>query len=343
MSISRALWASTSWARVALSLVSLYACGSLILYLCVLQLISPVGGQLPTREIVQINPGMSVMQIGSLLAEKGFVKSALAFQVISVLDGKSRSLKAGDYALNTDMDIFGILRKLATGDMVLYPFTIPEGFATSEIVRLWEEKGFGKAESFSKALDDPSLREKYGIYADSLEGYLFPDTYLFPRGISEREAIEKMLKQFNRKVSRLMDGKSEEANLSRHEIISLASIIEKEAKVDEERPLISAVFHNRLKSGQKLESCATVLYSLGYPHRGLTYQDLKNTDSLYNTYIYRGLPPGPICNPGLKSIIAAINPSDDKYLYFVVKNDGTHYFTESYNDFLNAKKKNHGS
>jgi len=128
-------------------------------------------------------------------------------------------------------------------------------------------------------------------------------------------------------------------NLSLHEIISLASIIEKEAKVSEERPIISAVFYNRLKLGMKLESCSTVLYGLGYPDRKLTYDDLRNASMLYNTYVYSGLPPGPICNPGLSSIMAAINPSDVKYIYFVSKNDGTHHFTENYNDFLTAKRK----
>jgi UPF0755 protein len=128
-------------------------------------------------------------------------------------------------------------------------------------------------------------------------------------------------------------------NFSLHEVISLASIIEKEAKVEYERPIISAVFHNRLRLGRKLESCVTVLYSLGYPRRKLTERDLRNTRSPYNTYIHPGLPPGPICNPGLGSITAALNPSKDRYLYFVSKYDGTHYFAESYREFLNAKRK----
>ena len=179
----------------------------------------------------------------------------------------------------------------------------------------------------------------YNIDANSLEGYLFPDTYMFPRGTSAREAVSEMLRQFDNTMSHLMMAKSDDVDFSIHEVISLASIIEKEAKLDDEKPIISAVFHNRLKRGRRLESCATVRYGLGYPRRKLTDRDLKDTNSPYNTYVYKGLPPGPICSPGQRSIAAALNPSKDRYLYFVSKNDGTHYFTESYRKFLDAKRR----
>ena len=339
------LRSSMSWSKITVALIVLYAYGILLFYLCVSNLLSPVGDPSAAETVIRVKPGMSAMEIGSFLAKRGFVRSAFLFQLTSALSGTSRSLKAGEYALSANMSMYQILRKIAAGKVVLYRFTVPEGFTISQIARLWQEKGFGVEADFVEALRNLAMKEKHGIDSHSLEGYLFPDTYKFPHGISEREAIDEMLRQFDRKVSHLMKdrviGKRElsRVDLSRHEVISLASIIEKEAKIEDEKPKISAVFHNRLRLERKLESCATVLYSLGYPRRKLTDSDLKNTKSPYNTYIHRGLPPGPICNPGLGSIAAALNPSKDRYLYFVSKNDGTHYFAESYREFLKAKRK----
>lgn len=326
-----------------ITLLFLYFLGILILYACMTQLLAPIGGKEVHSEIIRIDPGMNITSIGTLLAEKGLVRSPLVFQVVSILNGTSRSLKAGDYAINSNMGITEILGHLVSGDTVLYKFTIPEGLTLSEVAKIWEENGFGTSVKFIEVASDPNLRAKYSITADSLEGFLFPNTYLFPYGISEREAIEVILKQFFKDAYPLIEKKSPEIKLSPYEIIILASIIEKEAKIDEERPIISSVFHNRLKLDMKLESCPTVLYGLGYPNRELTYQDLRNSNLLYNTYVYKGLPPGPICNPGIKSINAALNPSGENYLYFVSKNDGTHYFTKDYNDFLIAKRKYQGS
>lgn len=325
------------------TLLFLYAFGILIFYACISQLLAPVGGKEVHSEIIRIDPGMNITSIGMLLAEKGLVKSPLIFQLVGIFNGTSRSLKAGDYAINSNMGIVEIIRHLVSGDTILYKFTIPEGLTLPEIAKLWEENGFGSSAKFVEVVSDPNIRAKYSINADSLEGFLFPNTYLFPYGISEGEAIDVILRQFFKDAYPLIEKKSPEIKLSPYEILILASIIEKEAKVDEERPIISSVFHNRLKLDMKLESCSTVLYGLGYPNRELTYQDLRNSNLLYNTYVYKGLPPGPICNPGIKSINAALNPSGENYLYFVSKNDGTHYFAKDYNDFLNAKKKYQGS
>ncbi|MGB9595236.1 MAG: endolytic transglycosylase MltG [Candidatus Poribacteria bacterium] len=325
------------------TLLLIYAFGILIFYACITQLLGPVGGKEIHSEIIRINPGMDITSIGMLLAEKGLVKSPLVFQLVGIFNGTSRSLKAGDYALDSNMGIMEIIQHLVSGDTVLYKFTIPEGLTLPEIAKLWEENGFGSSVKFVEVASDPDLRAKYSINANNLEGFLFPNTYLFPYGISEREAIDVILKQFFKDAYPLIEKKAPEIKLSPYEIIILASIIEKEAKVDEERPIISSVFHNRLKLDMKLESCPTVLYGLGYPNRELTYQDLRNSNLLYNTYVYKGLPPGPICNPGIKSINAALSPSGENYLYFVSKNDGTHYFAKDYNDFLIAKKKYQGS
>jgi len=325
------------------TLVILYAFGTLIFFSCIFQLLSPVGGNTITNDVIRVSPGMNIAKVGSLLSEKGFVRSQFVFQLTGILSGTSRSLKAGDYAINTGMSLMDILKRLVSGETILHKFTIPEGFTIKEIARMWEESGFGTSAKFLETTSDPSLHNKYGISSDSLEGYLFPDTYMFPSGISEKEAIETMLNQFVKEVSPVITKNTSGFSFSLHEIITLASIVEKEARVEEERPIISAVFHNRLKLDMKLESCPTVLYGLDYPDRKLTYDDLRNASLKCNTYVYKGLPPVPICNPGIKSIIAAINPTNDNFLYFVAKNDGTHYFTQNYNDFLSAKRKYQGT
>jgi UPF0755 protein len=332
-----------SRAKTITTLIILYTFGILIFYSCISQLLSPVGGNPITEEVIRISPGTNILKVGALLAEKRFIKSPFIFQLTGIMSGTSRSLKVGDYAINTGMSVPEIIKKLVSGESILYKFTIPEGLTIPEIARMWGEAGFGTSTKFLETANDSSWRTKYGISSSNLEGYLFPNTYMFPRGISEHEAIEIMLNQFVKEVLPVVQQKPSNVNLSLNEIISLASIIEKEAKVGEERPIVSAVFHNRLKINMKLESCPTVLYGLGYPNRELTYDDLRNTSLRYNTYVYKGLPPGPICNPGIKSIIAAINPSNNDYLYFVSKNDGTHYFTQNYNDFLSAKRKYQGT
>jgi UPF0755 protein len=325
--------------KIVSTLILLYAYGFLIFYLLILNFLGPTDKSSSVNEMILVRPGMNAMEIGSLLENRGFIKNARLFRLFSEVSRNSRSLKAGAYFINANMSMFQILRKIASGDVILYKFTIPEGFTLSQVANLWESKGLGKAEKFIQVSQDKEFQEKYRINSNSLEGYLFPDTYLFTYGISEYEAIDKMLNSYNKKISYLRAGKSSPISLSDYDTITLASIIEREAKVGYEKPMISAVFHNRLKQNKKLESCATVLYSLKYPERELTYEDLRDTSSPYNTYVYKGLPPGPICNPGLESIIAALYPSNDRYLYFVSKNDGTHYFAETYNEFLIAKRK----
>lgn len=330
--------------KIAVTLAAVCILGGVILHLSASSLFGPIDKDNSVEEVVEINPGMSAAEIGSLLEEKGYIRSVLTFRLASRLNGTGRSLKAGEYVLSKNMNTFQILRKISSGEAVLYSFTIPEGFTLPQIAEFWEKRKFGTAEDFVKATKEPSIREKYNIDFDNLEGYLFPDTYMFPRGMTASEAIDKMLHQYDKNMAELLmknseDGSVEKMTFTRHEVLSLASIIEKEAMVDAEMPIISAVFHNRLKRGRRLESCVTVLYSLGYPRRKLTIRDLRETKSPYNTYRNKGLPPGPICSPGRSAIAAALNPSEDKYLYFVAKNDGTHYFTENYSDFLNAKRR----
>ena len=221
-----------------------------------------------------------------------------------------------------------IIHQLKAGKVVHRHFVVPEGLTVAQIAQLFEDEGFGTAESFNRAARDLQWQKRYGIEENSLEGYLFPNTYKLVDGIPAAKVIKMMLDEFNRNWTRERTEEAESINFSPQEIITLASIIEKEAKIDSERPLISAVFHNRLKRGWKLEADPTVLYALGNPLRALTTRDLK-FDSSYNTYVNRGLPPAPICNPGLASIMAALRPAESSHLYFVAIGDGKHYFSNT--------------
>jgi len=191
---------------------------------------------------------------------------------------------------------------------------------------LIEQKGLGRKDKFLKIVEEKKL-----------EGYLFPETYFVNYDISEEQIIEIMVDQFNKVFTKELEERGKEFNFARRDVIILASIIEKEAAKEEERPLISAVFHNRLKKRWYLESCATVQYALGKHKNRLTYKDLK-VDSPYNTYAHFGLPPGPICNPGFGSIEAALYPADSDLMFFVAEGEGTHRFSKYYQKHLKVQK-----
>ena len=275
---------------------------------------------------IRIAPGTSLKSIAKLLANEGIIRSPLQFKVVTYLEGASRDLQAGTYELSAAMGLREIVHRLEAGQVVHRRFVVPEGLTVARVAQLFEEKGFGMAESFSRAARDSQWRTRYGIKGDTLEGYLFPNTYKLVDGVSAAKVIKMMLDEFDRHWTSEREAEAESLELSPHEIITLASIIEKEAKIESERPLISAVFHNRLRRGWKLEADPTVLYALGNPRRALTAADLR-FESSYNTYIYHGLPPAPICNPGLASIMAALRPAESSYLYFVAIGDGKHHFS----------------
>lgn len=292
------------------------------------------GSYLTSEELVlepkeiRIAPGTSTKSIAKQLADERIIRSPLLFEVVAYFEDASRYLQAGTYELSAAMSLREIVHKLKAGKVVHRHFVVPEGLTVAQIAQLFEDEGFGSTESFSRAARDSQWRKRYGIEGNSLEGYLFPNTYKLVDEISAAKVIKMMLDEFDRQWTRERTKEAESLNLSPQEIITLASIIEKEAKIADERPLISAVFHNRLKRGWKLDADPTVLYALGNPQRALTRKDLK-FDSLYNTYVYRGLPPAPICNPGLASIMAALKPAESSHLYFVAIGDGKHHFSNT--------------
>jgi len=304
-----------------------------------LYILQPVSKNTDITKIT-IDKGLEADEIARLLEEKKLIRNHRIFLLLVKLKKASRKLKAGEYILSPHMSYFDILGKLEDGEVVLKKFTVPEGMTIKLIAELWEKYNFGKLEDFIKAASQTELLSKLGINPDdfgisNLEGYLFPETYQFAEGTDANKVVNLMFQEFYERFGNVLKSKANESEMSIHELVTLASIIEREANIDSERPTISSVYHNRLRYNRKLEADPTVLYALRNYKKKLTYEDLE-IDSPYNTYKYCGLPPGPICSPGASSILAAINPANNNYLYFVAKGDGTHYFSRTFREHRRA-------
>ncbi len=288
-----------------------------------------------------IYPGEGVNLVASKLEGMGLVKSAELF--IEEAKRVRLSFRAGGYILKEGMSLYDIIEALKRRP-TLEKVTIPEGLTASEIAKILLRKEIISSESEFLLLVNKGKRYfksfKYigDIPSESVEGYLFPDTYYLPRRSSPKGVISLMLERFERSITEEMLKELPKLGFSLHQVITLASIIEREGQKEEEYPIISAVFYNRLKRGMRLESCATVGYLLPERKGRLSINDLK-IDSPYNTYLYGGLPPGPICNPGLKAIRASFFPAKVDYLYFVSKGDGSHHFSRTYEEHIEAKNR----
>ena len=279
------------------------------------------------HKVVIIPSGTNASEVVNVLENNEIIiKNNYIMRILIKLTKLEEKLKYGEYNLSPAMNMIQILEKLAKGEVVLYKITIPEGYNCDQIAELLDEKEIVEKESFINLIKNG---EK------NWEGYLFPDTYEVPKGYGSENMLKLLLLNFNRVVDKLKT-KIEKSQFSLYEIITLASIIEKEAKYNDEKSKVSSVFHNRLKNGMKLQSCATIQYILGKPKEKLEESDLK-IDSPYNTYLYKGLPPGPICNPGLDSIIAALEPAETDWLYFVLGENGRHIFSKTYQEHLKNK------
>ena len=332
-------------------------CLIICLFLLVLILISgkvfyergvkPVSPENPKEVCLEIPMGSSTSKVSDILEDNGLIKSKFLFKYTVKKEGLDGKLKAGEYNLNTGMDVEEIVRNISKGGKKtnIVTITIPEGYELKQICKKLSENGLIDEERFMTLTKDAkNCADKYDFLKEvhegsSLEGYLFPSTYDVESGSSEEVIIEKMLDTYEEVYKSTIEDRIENTGLSLNELMALASIIEREGKVDEERPLIASVFYNRLEKGMHLESCATIQYALGERKDKLTYDDLK-IESDYNTYKHKGLPPGPIASPGLKSIEAAVSPANVDYLFFVSNGDGTHTFTTNFKDHLDAKNKN---
>jgi UPF0755 protein len=242
---------------------------------------------------------------------------------------------AGEYQLSSAMTPGLILEMLSTGKVYLHRVTIPEGFTLQQIASLVDGMGLVAENRFCQAARDPDLIHRLGIGGSSLEGYLFPDTYLFPKGIAVEKMIRVMVDRFHRLAEPLLEQGLPGRGLSLHEIVTLASIIEKETGKEEERSLIASVFTNRLRRNMRLESDPTVIYGVEGFDGNITRKHLR-TPTPYNTYVITGLPPGPIANPGLPSIQAALHPAESDYLFFVARKDKTHVFSRTWEEHEKA-------
>jgi UPF0755 protein len=304
-----------------LFLAALFLCAALGLFF-----ITPAetGGK---NQLVIVKEGLSLKEVAGELERKKVITSKTLFEIWAELLGYSRKIKAGEYELGSHMAPKRILEKLIKGEVITYPVTVPEGFTAAQIAELLDEGGLIHKEKFLSMINDPPLVKHHGISAPSLEGYLYPETYHFARGISARSTIDAMVGRFWRVVNPLKE-RVDRVGMNLQDVVTLASIVEKETGLAEERPTIASVFLNRLKKGMRLESDPTVIYGIKDFDGNLTRKDLKEATP-YNTYIIRGLPPGPIANPGLEAIRAVLYPANTDYLYFVSKNDGSHHFSKT--------------
>jgi UPF0755 protein len=291
----------------------------------------PYKGYQETEAFVAIAPGSSPQSMGRSLTDAGVVANPLAFRVAVWMRGAGRRLQAGEYRFDAPMTPAEVVDKIVRGDVFLQPVTFREGLTIKQMAEIYEERGFGPAKEFVQAASRPDAVRAFDPRATDLEGYLFPDTYALPRRTTADQLVSRMIARFEKVLTPELRQQAASHGLSVRELVALASLVEKETAKPEERPLVAAVYKNRMKIGMRLQCDPTVIYALERAGRytgNLTRNDL-DYDSPYNTYRYAGLPPGPIAAPGAASIEAAANPADATYLYFVSRNDGSHVFAST--------------
>ncbi|HOK53480.1 MAG TPA: endolytic transglycosylase MltG [Armatimonadota bacterium] len=301
---------------------------------------SPVGGD--TQAVLVIVPkGATASSVASILKKNDLIHSAMAFTVIARATGEAGNIKPGAYSLTRQMSTRQMLYKMVEGDVAAIWVTIPEGFTVRQIAeRLAGKNLVDKDEFLAAANRCEEFSQIVPVAGECLEGYLYPDSYLVPVNAEPQQIISQMLSTFKSKVAdpyaadiaRYASDNTPQAKAeAMHKIVTIASMIEREAQVAKDRPLISAVIWNRLRIGMNLDIDATVLYALGEHKNRVLYRDLE-VDSPYNTYKNPGLPPGPIANPGIESIKAALHPAKVDYLYYVARPDGSHVFSRTYSE-----------
>ncbi|MFP4201258.1 MAG: endolytic transglycosylase MltG [Clostridia bacterium] len=281
----------------------------------------------------RVEQGASTSDVGTGLSEKGLVRDGAVFSLYARYRGYDGRIQAGLYHLTAAMDPEEILGYLVEGRVSEREFTVPEGLKVSQVIARLVDAGFGTEEEFNDVVSDGGLVKEWVPKNDSaqypVEGYLLPDTYKIPWDAEPEDIVRRMVRAFGEYMDPGRRKRADELGMSVHEVVTLASIVEREAATAEERGIIAGVFHNRLERGMRLEACATVHYAIGRPDGELSDADLQ-TESPYNTYRVDGLPPGPIASPGVASLEATLYPEDVPYLYFVAKDDGTHAFAETF-------------
>ncbi len=285
-----------------------------------------------------IHPGETFREITRHLNQAGIVTQPLKFRLYARLKGYDNRLKAGEYGISTNMSPVRVLATLASGKVRLHRLTVPEGLTLRQMATIVADARLCSAPEFLKLSTDAALAEKLGIPAAGLEGYLFPDTYFFPKDVTPRKIITTLFARFQAVFTPQWQARAQKMGMTIHQVVTLASIIEKETGAAFERPLIASVFHNRLKKGMRLESDPTVIYGIKDFDGNLTRKHLAEKTP-YNTYQVKGLPPGPIASPGAAALKAVLFPADTKFIFFVAKKDGTHQFSTNLKDHWRAVRK----
>ncbi len=283
------------------------------------------------EQFVDIPPGTGASGVGARLAEAGVVRDANTFRVALWVTGRARDLKAGEYRFDRASSAVEVIDRIARGDVYKRLVTFREGLIIAEMAAVFEERGFGPAAEFERAAKNRALIADLDPEARDLEGYLFPETYALPRGTTADELVGQMVGLFRKLYEGGLQSEAAAAGLTTRQVVTLASLVEKETARGDERPLVAAVYRNRLAIGMGMQADPTVIYALRQVGRydgNLSRADLQ-FDSPYNTYRYAGLPPGPIASPGLASIEAVLRPADVRHLYFVSRNDGSHVFADT--------------
>jgi UPF0755 protein len=292
----------------------------------------------PPSQVITIPDRSTFQQVAALLERERLIKSRMAFVWLGRFRSVDRKIQAGEYELNPSMLPAEILSRLLGGQVVLHPILIPEGLTMAQIGDIFEQQRLVDRQELMRLMKDPVFIASLGIKAETLEGYLYPDTYKFPKGVKPKEVIATMVEHLRQVYGPDLEARAQEMKMTQHEVLTLASVIEKESGSNGEREEISAVFHNRLKKHIPLQSDPTVIYGLPNFDGNIHKKDLSSP-SPYNTYRISGLPPGPIANPGIQAIRATLYPSSSRALYFVSKNDGTHQFSATLAEHNQAVEK----
>jgi UPF0755 protein len=291
----------------------------------------PYKGFTAAEQFVEIPDGTGTAAIGRRLIGAGVVRDTVSFRAALRWSGRERELQAGEYRFDQPLSPRDVIERLARGDVHARPMTFPEGLTIQEMARLYESREFGSAADFVAAAQEESLIADLDPAADDLEGYVFPETYALPRGTPAARLVAMMVARFRATYTEDLRRSAEEQGLTTRQVVALASLIEKETGKADERPLVAAVYRNRMRIGMGLQADPTVVYALqkaGRYNGNIRREDLA-IDSPYNTYRHPGLPPGPIAAPGKASIEAALMPASVSYLYFVSRNDGSHVFADT--------------
>jgi UPF0755 protein len=291
----------------------------------------PFRGYTANEQFVEIPSGTGTRAIGERLVSAGVIRDAFSYRLALWMSGRATQLKAGEYRFSDSMTPRQVIDKIARGDVYVTSVTFPEGLTIEQMAHIFEMAGFATAASFVEAARNVSLVSAFDPKARDLEGYLFPDTYALPRRTDAPRLVRLMVERFEHALTAEMRTSAASRGVSVRELVTLASLVEKETAKGEERPLVAAVYSNRMRIGMGLQCDPTVIYALQRAGRftgNLRREDLA-FDSPYNTYRYAGLPPGPIASPGKASLDAAVHPAAVDYLYFVSRNDGSHQFASS--------------